>query len=149
MEERVTRPVTSSGNVSGVNAVRTLQGTSVKLVRMQSIVPIRSRGGSRGRVHGVRGRGGGGGGGGGGGVFGGGGRGGAPPPPPPPRDDLRFSNTTSIQQKKPMWFIGVELEQETSAPPPPPKKSPGSAPEDCRGRWIGALELDIHVDFKD
>ena len=62
MEERVTRPVTSSGNVSGVNAVRTLQGTSVKLVRMQSIVPIRSRGGSRGRVHGVR----------------------TPPPPPPP-----------------------------------------------------------------
>ena len=54
MEERVTRPVTSSGNVSGVNAVRTLQGTSVKLVRMQSIAPIRSRGGSRGWVHGVR-----------------------------------------------------------------------------------------------
>ena len=26
-----------------------------------------------------------------------------------------------------MWFIGVEIEQETSAPPP--KKSPGSAPE--------------------
>ena len=26
-----------------------------------------------------------------------------------------------------MWFIGVELEQETSAPPP--KKNPGSAPE--------------------
>ena len=25
-----------------------------------------------------------------------------------------------------MWFIGVELEQETSAPPP--KKNPGSAP---------------------
>ena len=25
-----------------------------------------------------------------------------------------------------MWFIGVEVEQETSAPPP--KKSPGSAP---------------------
>ena len=28
-----------------------------------------------------------------------------------------------------MWFIGVEVEQETSAPPP--KKNPGSAPE-CR-----------------
>ena len=27
-----------------------------------------------------------------------------------------------------MWFIGVEVEQETSAPPP--KKNPGSAPED-------------------
>ena len=82
MEERVTRPVTSSGNVSRVNAVRMLQETSVKLVRMRSIRPIRSRGGSRGRVHGV----------------GGGGRGG--PPPPPPRDDLRFSNTTGILQKK-------------------------------------------------
>ena len=33
MEERVTRPVTSSGNVSGVNAVRMLQETSVKLVQ--------------------------------------------------------------------------------------------------------------------
>ena len=38
------------------------------------------------------------------------------PPPPPPRDDLRFSNTTGIPQKKTMWFIGVEVEQETSAP---------------------------------
>ena len=26
-----------------------------------------------------------------------------------------------------MWFISVEVEQETSAPPP--KKNPGSAPE--------------------
>ena len=25
-----------------------------------------------------------------------------------------------------MWFIGLEIEQETS--PPPPKKNPGSAP---------------------
>ena len=31
------------------------------------------------------------------------------------------------QNKKTMWFIGVEVEQETSAPPP--KKNPGSAPE--------------------
>ena len=31
-----------------------------------------------------------------------------------------------------MWFIGVELEQETSAPPP--KKNPGSAPEIHIGR---------------
>ena len=46
---------------------------------------------------------------------------------PPPRDDLRFSNTTGIlQKKKTMWFIGVEVEQETSAPPP--KKDPGCAP---------------------
>ena len=47
--------------------------------------------------------------------------------PPPSRDDLRFSNTTGILKKKTMWFIGVEVEQETSAPPP--KKNPGSAPE--------------------
>ena len=48
--------------------------------------------------------------------------------PPPPGDDLRFSNTTGILQKKKktMWFIGVEVEQETSATPP--KKNPGSAP---------------------
>ena len=26
-----------------------------------------------------------------------------------------------------MWFIGVEVEQETSAPPP--KKNPGSTPD--------------------
>ena len=43
----------------------------------------------------------------------GGGGGGGPPPPPPPRDDLRFSNTTG---KKTVWFIIVEVEQETSAP---------------------------------
>ena len=30
------------------------------------------------------------------------------------------------EKKKTMWFIGVEVEQETSAPPP--KKNPGSAP---------------------
>ena len=41
--------------------------------------------------------------------------------PPPPRDDLRFSNTTGILQKKKMWFIGVEVEQERSAPPPKKK----------------------------
>ena len=29
--------------------------------------------------------------------------------------------------KKTMWFIGVEVEQETSAPPP--KKNPGSTPD--------------------
>ena len=33
---------------------------------------------------------------------------------------------TGILQKKTMWFIGVEVEQETSAHPP--KKNPGSAP---------------------
>ena len=30
-----------------------------------------------------------------------------------------------------MWFIGVEVEQETSAPPP--KKNPGSAPVTFQG----------------
>ena len=65
---------------------------------------IKVRGGSRGRVQGVR-------------------------IPPPPWDYLRFSNTTGILQKKKktMWFIGVEVEQKTSAPPP--KKNLGSAPE--------------------
>ena len=64
---------------------------------------LRRRGGSRGRVQGVR--------------------------TPPPRDDLRFSNTTGIVQKKlcGLWVIGVEAEKETSAPPP--QKNPGSAPE--------------------
>ena len=33
-----------------------------------------------------------------------------------------------------MWFIGVEVEQETSAPPP--KKNPGSAPVDIRGAGL-------------
>ena len=55
----------------------------------------------------------------------------------PPRDDLRFSDTTGIlRKKKTMWFIGVEVEQETGAPPP--KKSPGSAPEN-----FDAKSLDI------
>ena len=46
---------------------------------------------------------------------------------PPSRDDLRFSNTTGIlQKKKTMWFIGVEVQQETSAPLL--QKNPGSAP---------------------
>ena len=49
-------------------------------------------------------------------IYGEGAGGGAPPPPP---DDLRFSNTIGIlQEKKTMWFIGVEVEKETSAPPP-------------------------------
>ena len=36
--------------------------------------------------------------------------------------------------KKTMWFIGVEVEQETSATPPP-KKNPGSAPVNHEFRW--------------
>ena len=41
-----------------------------------------------------------------------------------------------------MWFIGVEVEQETSAPPP--KKNPGSAPElhSCR---IHNIRIDTTV----
>ena len=35
------------------------------------------------------------------------------------------------KKKKTMWFIGVEVEQETGAPPP--KKNPGSAPDP---RWL-------------
>ena len=54
--------------------------------------------------------------------------------PPPPRDDLRFSNTTGILQKNTMWFIGVEVEQETSAPRP--KKNPGSAPGPTRAETL-------------
>ena len=57
-----------------------------------------TRGGSRGRVQGVC-------------------------IPPSPRDNLRFSNTTGILQKETMWFIGVEVEEETSAPSPKKKKS--------------------------
>ena len=68
---------------------------------------VNNKGGSRGRVQGVR--------------------------TPPPRDDLRFSNTTGILQKKTMWFIGVEVEQGTSAPPP--KKNPRSAPEQTLLVW--------------
>ena len=44
--------------------------------------------------------------------------------PPPPEMTCDFSNSA---KKKTMWFIGVEVEQETSAPPP--KKSPGSVPD--------------------
>ena len=67
------------------------------------VAPYWRRGGSRGRLPGVH--------------------------TPPPQDDLRFSNTTGILQKRKqqtMWFIGVEVEQETSAPPP--KKNSKSAP---------------------
>ena len=34
---------------------------------------------------------------------------------------------SNLPEKKTMWFIGVEVEQEKSTPPP--KKNPGSAPE--------------------
>ena len=69
-------------------------------------VPSVYRGGSRGRVPRVR------------------------TPPPLPEMTCGFLyNTTGILQKnkkKTMWFIGVEVEQDTSASPP--KKNRGSAP---------------------
>ena len=37
-----------------------------------------------------------------------------------------------------MWFIGVEVKQETSAPPP--KKNPGSAPVGTNPRYINVEE---------
>ena len=45
--------------------------------------------------------------------------------PPPPEMTCGFL-IQLVFCKKTMWFIGVEVEQETSAPPP--KKNPGSAP---------------------
>ena len=67
-----------------------------------TIVLSFNRGGSRGRVQGVRPR--------------GGGCGGAPPPPPPPPETIcGFLIQLVFCKKKTMWFIGVEVEQETSA----------------------------------
>ena len=44
-----------------------------------------------------------------------------------------------------MWFIGVEVEQETRAPPP--KKNPGSAPavweRDCKERNVQSMTQDV------
>ena len=50
-----------------------------------------------------------------------------------------------------MWFIGVEVEQETSAPPP--KRNPGSAPGtyDCKTQQNATLsgqELEGDVQLK-
>ena len=42
-----------------------------------------------------------------------------------------------------MWFIGVEVEQETSAPPP--KKNPGSAPVSITYCYL-VFPLDNHLD---
>ena len=49
-----------------------------------------------------------------------------------------------------MWFIGVEVEQETSAPPP--KKNPGSAPETVFGviryfKYIHIISFTITLAF--
>ena len=46
---------------------------------------------------------------------------------PPPEMTYGFLIQLVFCKKKTMWFIGVEVEQETSAPPP--KKNPGSASE--------------------
>ena len=44
-----------------------------------------------------------------------------------------------------MWFIGVEVEQETSAPPP--KKNPGSAPDlDGNTRLVVTIEVALRYD---
>ena len=45
----------------------------------------------------------------------------------PPEMTRGFLIQLVFCQKKTMWLIGVEVEQETSASPP--KKNPGSAPE--------------------
>ena len=45
---------------------------------------------------------------------------------PPPKMTCGFLIQLVLCQKKTMWFIGVEVEQETSAPPL--KKNRGSAP---------------------
>ena len=46
--------------------------------------------------------------------------------PPSPEMTCGFLNNWYSAKKKTMWFIGVDVEQETSAPPP--KRNPGSAP---------------------
>ena len=57
------------------------------------------RGGSRGRVQGVR----------------------TPPPPPHEMTCGGFLIQLVFCNKKTMWFIGVEVAKETSAPPPKKK----------------------------
>ena len=44
-------------------------------------------------------------------------------------------------KNKTVWFIGVEVEQETSAPPP--KKNPGSAPGQCYNGKIILIYLQL------
>ena len=46
--------------------------------------------------------------------------------PPSPEMTCDFLIQLVLCEKKTMWFIGVEVKQETSAPAP--KKIPGSAP---------------------
>ena len=42
-----------------------------------------------------------------------------------------------------MWFIGVEVEQETGAPPP--KKNPGSAPALYVQKFTRDLEIRLRI----
>ena len=49
--------------------------------------------------------------------------------PPPHEMTYGFLIQLVFCIKKTIWFIGVEVEQETSVPPP--KKNPGSAPDTC------------------
>ena len=59
---------------------------------------------------------------------------------------MRLSNITGILQKKTIWFIGVEVEQETSAPPP--KKNPGSAPDaEQLPKYPHAIHLNLQFCF--
>ena len=59
--------------------------------------------------------------------------------PPPPEMTCGFLIQLVFCKKKTMWFIGVEVEQETTAPPP--KKNPGSAPV--------KLPISNHPKYKD
>ena len=72
--------------------------------------------------------------------------------PLPPRDDLRFSNTAGILPKKTMWFIGVEVEQETSAPPPLKKSWIRPCTEIVfrnMGAWFSRLEILQDLDVRE
>ena len=79
----------------GSQIARDMVKTSSRENRMRMIWV--SRGGSRGRVQGVR-------------------------TPPPPEMACSFLIQLAMvfckKKEKPMWFTGVEVEQETSAPPP-------------------------------
>ena len=58
-----------------------------------------------------------------------------------------------FKEKKTMWSIGVEVEQETSGPPP--KKNPGSAPDSlvllilfCYYRHVAIKEITLDPNKK-
>ena len=98
-----------------------LQFNSAKKGSAYLTADVRFRGGSRGRVLGVR---------------------------TPPEMTCGFLIQLVFCKKKTMWFIGVEIEQETSAPPP--KKNPGSAPEVNDILWLrigkGLLLVSTKID---